>query len=528
MHQPSMLLLTLLGAVGALLVLSRLSRIPYPIVLVVGGVLLGIVPGVPSIELSPDIILLLVLPPLVFYAALVYQARLLRENVSSISLLAIGLLIGTTVSVALVAHLLVGLPWGAAFVLGAILSPTDPVAATAIAARLGAPRRVTAVIEGESLVNDGAALVVYGAAVSAVVGGDFSLGVTALKFPAIILGGVAIGLLVAWFISWALLRRLGSGYHITVLVLLTAYVSYLTADVVGASGVLAAVTAGIYIGRRMPLDDAPADRIAGHSFFEVLIFLVNALVFIAMGLQFPIVIEKIEQRPIDTLLLSAVAINLTVFALRMVWSMSFGQLVFRVDPSQRKRYTKPPWRQSLVIGWAGMRGAVSLAAALAVPIQLADGTAFPGRDLIVFLTTTVIFVTVVLQGLTLPALIYGLGLGAGSSQHEGEIRMARRQGAREALERIEQLGEEDWLPEAVAKPLRDLYENRADALTQASDEDDDEDDHQVRYDALLRLRRELINVERSVLLRMSSAGEISDDAMRRVERDLDLEESRFG
>lgn len=528
MHDSSMLLLTLLGAVGALLALSRVSRIPYPIVLVVGGILLGIVPGVPSVELSPDIILLLVLPPLVFYAALVYQARRLRENVSSISLLAIGLLIGTTASVALVAHVLVGLPWDAAFVLGAILSPTDPVAATAIASRLGAPRRVTGVIEGESLVNDGAALVVYGAAVSAVVSDNFSLGITALKFPAIILGGVAIGLLVAWFVSWALLRRLGSGYHITVLVVLTAYVSYLTADVAGASGVLAAVAAGIYIGRRMPLDDAPADRIAGHAFFEVLVFLINALVFIAMGLQFPIVIKKISERPIDSLLLWAVAINLTVITLRMAWSMGFGQLVFRLDPSQRKRYAKPPWRQSMVIGWAGMRGAVSLAAALAMPFQLADGSAFPGRDLILFLTTTVIFVTVVLQGLTLPMLIQVLRLGTGSATHDAEVLRARRLGAREALERIEQLEAEDWLPEGAAKPLRDLYQHRAYALTQASDEDDDADDHQIRYDALLRLRRELIDVERSVLLRMSNAGEISDDALRLVERDLDLEESRFG
>lgn len=507
--------------------MSRVTRIPYPIVLVVGGIVLGVVPGVPSLELSPNIILLLVLPPLVFYAALIYQARLLRENISAISLLSLGLLIGTTAGVAVVAHTLIGLPWGAAFVLGAVLSPTDPVAATAIASRLGAPRRVTGVIEGESLVNDGAALTVYGIAVSVVAAGDFALTDAAIKFPATILGGIVIGLLVAWFISWALLRRLGSGYHNTVLVVLTAYLAYLAAHVVDASGVLAAVAAGIYIGRRMSRDDAATDRIAGYSFFEVLVFLINTLVFILMGLQFPLIIDKIGARPVGALVLWAVVINLTVIALRLAWSLGFGQLVFRFDPSQRGRYHKPPWRQSLVIGWGGMRGAVSLAAALAIPAQLADGSPFPGRDLILYLTITVIFVTVVIQGLTLPALIRWLGLDSDTGEHLAEIRRARRLGAREALDRIEQLQEEEWLPESVAKPLREIYAHRADALTQISGENDDETDHEARYDALLSLRRELIDVERGELLRLNNSGEISDHAMRRVERDLDLEESRF-
>lgn len=527
MHHTAIVMLVLLSAVGALLILSRVSRVPYPIVLVVGGVLLGFVPGIPSIALPPSAILLVILPPLVFYAALVYQANRFRENASSISLLALGLLTGTTAGVAAVAHVLIGLPWAAAFVLGAVLSPTDPVTATAIASRLGAPRRVTAVIEGESLVNDGCALVLYTIAVGVVTGGNFSLGVAALRLPVTILGGIAIGLLVAWFVSWALLRRLGDGYHMTVLVLLTAYLSYLSADVAGTSGVLAAVTAGVYIGRRMPVDDAPSDRIAGYSFFEVLVFLINALVFILMGLQFPDILERISQRPPGMLLLWATVINLTVIALRMTWCMGFGQIVFRIDPSQRKRYTSPPWRQSLVIGWAGMRGAVSLAAALAIPLQLADGAPFPGRGLILFLTITVILVTVVIQGLSLPAVIRALRIGGDSGEHQAEINRARRLGAQEALNRIEQLREQEWLPEGVAELLRDLYMHRDYALTHGSGEHEDDIDHQARYDALLRLRRELIDVERSVMLRLNSTGEISDDAMRQVERILDLEESRY-
>lgn len=527
MFHPDILLLMLLSAVGALVVLSRITRLPYPIVLVLGGILLGVVPGVPSVELSPDIILLLVLPPLVFYAALIYQGRRLWENIGSISLLALGLLIGTTVGVAVVAHMLIGLPWGAGFVLGAVLSPTDPLAATSITSRLRAPRRVTGVIEGESLVNDGAALVVYGTAVHAIFSGNFSIGSAVLKFPLSIVGGVVIGLLVAWFISWVLLRRLGRGYHTTILVLVTAYLTYLCANAVGASGVLAAVSGGIYIGWRMPIDDAPTDRIASYSFFEVLVFMVNALVFIMMGLQFPIIIERLAERPVGTLLAWAVAINLTVIALRMAWTLAFGRIVFRIDPGLRKRYSSPRWRQSVVIGWAGMRGAVSLAAAMAIPFQLADGTPFPGRDVILFLTTTVIFVTVVLQGLSLPALIRWLRVGGDASEYNAEIRRARRLGAQAALDRIEQLRKEEWLPDTVAEPLREIYIHRDYAFTRDTGNEEKEIDYQARYDALLSLRSDLLNVERSVLLRLNKSGEISDDAMRRVERDLDLEESRI-
>src|SRR5690625_4532286 len=467
---PAIALLILPSSLAARVVLSRITRIPYPIVLVAGGILLGVLPGVPNVELSPNIILLLVLPPLVFYAALVYQGRRLQENATSISFLAIGLLIATMAGVALVAHSFAGLPWGAAFVLGAILSPTDPVTATVIASRLGAPRRVTGVIEGESLVNDGVALVIYGTAVSAVYSGDYSTGFAALMLPATILGGIAIGLLVAWLVSWVLLRRLGSGYHIIVLALLTAYVAYLSAYAVGASGVLAAVAAGIYIGRRMPVDDTPADRIAAYSFFEVMVFLINAVVFILMGLQFPRIIERISARPPVTLLLWAVAVNLTVIALRMAWCMAFDQMLFRLRPN-RKRYGDRPWRQSVVIGWAGMRGAVSLAAALGVPMSLAGGSPFPGRDPILFLTITVILVTVIFQGLSLPALIRLLRLGRDTSAR-GEIRRARRLGARAALEQIEKLREEKWLPDEAAELLRGLYVNRAYALAQRSGDGD--------------------------------------------------------
>ena len=452
-------LLVLLTTAGGLLVASRLLRIPYPIVLVVGGLMLGFVPGVPRFELPPDAIFFLILPPLLFYAGFIYQTRRLKENAASISLLAIGLVIATTVGVATVVHAL-GMAWGPALVLGAVLAPTDPVAATAIIARLGAPHRVTAVIEGESLVNDGSALVIYGAAVAAVVTGEFSLGRFALEFPLTIFGGVGIGLAVAWLFSWGLLRRLGPGYQNTVLILFCAYLTYLPAEMLGVSGILAAVTGGIYIGSRVPIDSAPTDRLAGYSFFNVFVFLINAFVFILMGLQFPNIFNRIEAYPATTLFLWGTLVSLSLIALRMVWVLAFGELLFHLTTARQVRNARPAWRQSVVIGWAGMRGAVSLAAAQAIPLRLASGAPFPARDLILFFTFVLILVTVVLQGLLLPLLIRSLGLSGRSGKEEIEVSHARLRGARAALERLDELQDEEWLSDEAATPMRDLYEHR--------------------------------------------------------------------
>src|SRR5699024_1795249 len=331
-----------------------------------------------------------------------------------------------------------GMSWGPAFVLGAVLSPTDPVAATAITARLHAPHRVTAIIEGESLVNDGTGLTIYGAAVATVVTGHFSASQLALNFPVTILGGVAVGLAGAWLMSWALLRRLGPGYQNTALTLFCAYLTYLPAEILGVSGILAAVTAGIYLGSRVPLDSAPTDRLSGQAFFAILVYLINVLVFFLMGLQLTSILSRIQAYPTPTLILWTVLLCVVVIALRLTWVLGVGHLLFRFGPAQRMRNAHPPWRQSLVIGWAGMRGAVSLAAAQAVPLQLASGAAFPARDLILFFTFTLIIVTVVLQGLTLPLLVRGLGLSGHADTEETEVRRARLEGAQAALKRIDE------------------------------------------------------------------------------------------
>lgn len=519
-------LFVLLSTLAALLALSRISHVPYPILLVTGGALLGFVPGMPRVELSSDVVLLVFLPPLLFYGAFVYQTRQFKENVPSISVLAIGLVIATTIGVAAVAHVTAGLPWGVALILGAAVSPTDPVAITAIASRLGLPRRVTAVLEGESLINDGSALVVYATAVEAVVSGQFPLTAALIEFPVTVLGGIAIGLVVAWFISWALLRRLGSGYHIIVLVLLCAYLTYLTAELLGVSGVLAAVSGGIYIGYRAPLDVSPTDRITAYSFLEIMVFLANAFLFILMGLQFPGIMTRIAELSPYTLVLLALGLSITVLGLRVGWAMIFGQVIFRLIPKQRARYAKPPWRESLVIGWAGMRGAVALAAALAIPTEIADGTPLVQRDLILFLVSAIIFVTLVLPGLTLPALLRRLALSSDHDEVHEEVRLARTVGARAGLDRLERLRTEPWLPEDTAEVLRELYAQRYRGLAGKA-ADDPETSHEERYSALRRLRHELLLTEREALLRLHQSGEISDEAMRQVERDLDLQQSRF-
>ena len=285
MGEPELLVLVLMVAVGGLSVLAGTVRVPYPILLVLGGLVLGFVPGVPPAELPPDLVLVLFLPPLLYSAAFFSSPRDLRADLRAISLLAVGLVLATMSAVAAVAHTLVGgLPWAAAFALGAIVSPTDPLAATAIARRLGVPRRLVTVLEGESLVNDATALVAYRLAVGAVVAGSFTLWAAGVRFVAGAVGGVAIGLAVGWLLAEAR-RRIEDPVVEIVLSVVTGYAAYLPADRLGASGVLAAVTAGLYVGWRAPELASPATRLLGFSFWEVLVYLLNAVLFVLVGLQ---------------------------------------------------------------------------------------------------------------------------------------------------------------------------------------------------------------------------------------------------
>jgi len=499
-------LLALLLAATLLVRLADLVAVPYPIVLVLGGLGIGFVPGLPQVELEPEVIFLVFLPPLLHAAAWQSSPRELRAESWPLAALAFGLVLATTVSVAVVAHELVpGLGWAQAFVLGAIVAPTDPVSATATFGRLGAPERVRVLVEGEALVNDGTALVAYRVAVGAAVTGAFAAGDAALEFVVSATGGVAVGLAVGWLESQVVRRQRDPTVAIAFTVL-AAYGAYIAAEELGVSGVLAAVASGLYGGWFQHRFFDPDTRLSASAFWRVLVFALEAFLFVLLGLQFPGVVEEIGEGAIGELLVDALAVSGAVVGVRLAWTFlpiaTFGD----------------GWRERLVVGWSGMRGAVSLAAALAVPAAVA------GRSEILFVTVVVILVTLVGQGLTLPALLRALHLQGGRAWSPDEA-TARLEAAQAALDRLDEL-EEEGADEERLRRLRELYRARFRQCVAvlAGERDGAPEDPRLSYGDL---RRELITVERATLLGLRSQGRLTQALMRTIERDLDLDEARL-
>jgi monovalent cation/hydrogen antiporter len=523
-HHDAFVLLALLASIAALLVLSPVVRVPYPILLVLGGLAVGFAPGVPELELPPELVLVILLPPLLYGAAFFTSLRDLRTNVRPIGLLAVGLVLATMVAVAAVAHWIVELPWAAAFTLGAIVSPTDPIAATAVARRLGVPRRIVAIVEGESLVNDATALVAYRVAVAAVVSGSFSLWAAGLRFVLGAVGGILCGLAVGWLIRHVRRRLDNPPVEITIS-LMTGYFAFLPAEVIGVSGVLAAVTAGVYLGWHTPELTTAAVRLQGDAVWEIGIFVLNALLFVLIGLQLPGILDNLEGTSGWTLLGYGAAVGATVVVVRMVWIFPSTYLPRRLSARLRERDPAPPWQHPALVGWAGMRGAVSLAAALALPFSTDAGEPFPGRDLVIFLAFCVILVTLVGQGLSLPGAIRLLGLEVDGGA-ERESSKARIKAARAAITRLEELALEDWVREDTVERMRGMYEFRINRFAARFDDGDDGAIEQ-RSAAYQRLRRELLEAERAAIVELRRTGTIGDEVMNPILRDLDLEETRL-
>jgi monovalent cation/hydrogen antiporter len=513
----------LLLGVAALAVLARILGVPYPITLVLGGSVIGFIPGVPSVELDPDLVLLIFLPPLLYGAAFFTSLRDLRRNARPIALLAIPLVGVTMVAVAVVAHEVIGLGWGESFVLGAIVSPTDAVAPAEIMRRIGAPRRLLTVVEGENLTNDWTALVLYRFAVAAVVTGSFSLVEATGKFVLSGVGGLVIGLAAGWAIREVRSRIDDPPTEITISIL-SGYAAYLPAEELGFSGVIAAVTVGVYMGWYTPQLTTPIMRIQGMSVWEILTFLLNAVLFLLVGMQLPTVLEDITGYSAGELIFWGVLTSLVVIVVRLMWGFTVTYLIRAIDrrPAQRER--RATWQERLVIGWAGMRGSVSLAAALALPLQTDAGAAFPARDLIILMAYIVILVTLVGQGLTLGPLIKRLGVADDGSEEREEV-IARLRLAEAALARIEELTEEDWARPDTLERVRGQYDYRRRRF--AAREDGDGDHYEERTGAYQRVMQELFDAQREELVGMRNRGDISDEVRRRVERELDLEESRL-
>lgn len=512
--------LGLLVAVAAVAVLARRLEVPYPILLVIGGLGLALIPGLPRVRLNPELVFLFFLPPLLYPAALFTSWRDFRANLGSISLLAIGLVLFTTVVIAWVAHVLTGMPWAAGFVLGAIVSPPDAVAATAIAQRLRLPRRIVTILEGESLVNDATALVAYRFAVAAVLSGSFSLAGASARFLVAGAGGVLFGLLIGWVVGKIHTRLDDPPVQVTIS-LLTPFAAYLPADRAGLSGVLAVVTTGLYLGWRAPEIVNARMRLQSFPVWGMVVFLLNGLIFILIGLQLPEVVENLAARPKGELAWHALAISAAVIAVRMAWVFSAIWLrrIFCTSPQDKH----PDWRNVVVVAWTGMRGVVSLAAAMALPVTLPNGSPFPGRDLILFLTFSVIFATLVLQGLSLPAIIRWLKVedDGASDKEEREARLKANEAALARLNELE--GAKD---KVTLERLRAEYEDRIRQLQILGNEGGSVPGS-MRNDGYESLLREALKMERQTILQLRNERVINDAVLRRIQRDLDFAEGRL-
>jgi Na+/H+ antiporter len=512
-------LLALLAALAAMLVVAAVWRLPASLLFVSGGLVLGFVPGLPQFQLPPDLVLVAILPPLLYSSAFFTGLRDLRANLRPISFLAVGLVGATMCAVAVSAHAAVsGLSWAAAFTLGAIVSPTDALAATEVIRRVGAPRRVVAIIEGESLLNDGLALVLYKTAVAAAVAGTFSLWNASWHTIVNIIGGIAVGLAVGYVVR-QVRRRVDDAPTEVALALLSGYLAYLPAAAIGVSGVLAAVTIGVYMGWYTPQLTTGITRISGNAFWGILTFLINALLFALVGLQLHGILDRLGGRSTSSLIADAAIVSVVVIVTRILWIPVVAYLPRWLFRSIRERDPYPPWQWPVVISWAGIRGAVSLAAALALP------TNFPARDLIVFLTFAVILVTLVGQGLTLPWLIRVLHVQDDGGA-EREDAKARIKASEAALARLEELEQEGWVREDTAERTRGQYRFRTSRF-RARYEGVDEDGVEERSQQYQRLRRELLEAERQAVLRLRNDGIITEDVMQRVQRDIDLEDLRL-
>ncbi|HLM08244.1 MAG TPA: Na+/H+ antiporter [Thermoleophilaceae bacterium] len=523
MEHVELILFGLLLGTAALAVLAGVIGVPYPITLVIGGAVIGFVPGVPDVALDPELVLLIFLPPLLYGAAFFTSLRDLRRNARPIAFLSIGVVLVTMGAVALVAHEIIGLGWAEGFVLGAIVSPTDAVAPAEILRRTNAPRRLITVVEGENLTNDWTALVLYRFAVAAVVTSSFSLGEAVVEFVVSGVGGLAIGLAAGWVIRQVRARIDDPPTEITISIL-SGYAAYLPAEELGVSGVIAAVTVGIYMGWHTPQLTTPVMRMQGVSVWEILTFILNAFLFLLIGLQLPAIVDDLSGRSASELAWWGAVVAFVVVAVRLAWQFTFTYLLRAVDRREVQRARRSSARERLVVGWAGMRGSVSLAAALALPLETHAGAPFPERDLIVFLAFVVILVTLVGQGLTLGPLIDGLGL-QDDGEGEREETLARLRLAETALARLADIGEEGWArPDTVdrVRAAFDYRRRRFNALT-----DGDGDSYEERTDAYRRLMYDLFDAQREELLALRNGHEISDEVRRKVERDLDLEESRL-
>ncbi len=516
-----LLLLLFVVVFGAL---AKKLRTPYPIVLVLAGLLLSFVPGIPQVTLNPDVVFFIVLPPLLYSAAWLTSWREFSYNMVSILSLAFGLVVSTVLGVARFAPwFLSGFDWRTGFVLGAVVAPTDAIAATSIAKQIGLPKRIVDILEGESLVNDASGLLALEFGLAMLVRGEpatISMGLLRLVYLTV--AGLAIGLLIGLVVNWVE-KRIDHGPIEIALSLLVPYVAYLAADSIRASGVLAVVACGLYLGRKSATFFSPSVRLQAGAVWDSLTFILNGLVFVLIGLQLPVVLHGIHGYTLEKLVLYGSVFSALLIALRVFWTLPgayVSNLIRRRLLHQNE--PRPKVRMTFIVGWTGMRGVVSLAAAIALPATLANGAPFAQRDLIIFLTFIVILVTLVLQGLTLTPLVRALGL-AGAGGRNTEEEEARRTILEAALGYLATIREKEGVDTGeVYDDLLQHYQHRLASLN--NDENGPHSGHQGQY---VKLSRDLLRIERQTAVRLRNEGRINDELLRDLEREMDLSETRF-
>jgi monovalent cation/hydrogen antiporter len=514
--------LILLAVLAGTALLARRIDVAPAILLLLAGIALAFVPGMPPLELPPELVLLLVLPPLIYSASVAMSWREFKFNLRPIILLAVGCVIFTAITVAAVTHYLIGLPWSIGFLLGAIVAPPDVVAPLAIARKLGLPRRILVVLEGEGLANDATALILYRFAVAAISTGMFSLPTATGEFAAIVAGEMLFGAAVGW-LSLRIRHRARDPQIEITLSLITPYVAYWMPEHFGGSGVIATVACGLYISWNGPLLISSATRLQGIFFWDLVIYLTEGMLFLLTGFQMRSLFEKSKAFPLDDILFATALVAAMIIIARFAWVFPATYLP-RLLKRVRIRDPSPPWQWVFVIAFTGVRGAVSLAAALALPYTLPTGEGFPYRDLILFVTFGVILITLVGLGLGLPPVVRWLGISqAGRHEHRADLESeiaARREALGAALKSLDDITDDRELSDEVVKLLRARHETRINQLPDSLDPDADDVSA-----AGIDLTRELIAAERKFIHVQLRDGRITDETRRRIERDLDLEEA---
>jgi len=517
------IIILLLAVVTALAQVTDKVRIPYPILLVLAGIAIGLFPGLPVITLDPDVVFLVFLPPVLYAAAWSTSWPDFKESIRPISLLAIGCVLFTTVIVAIAAHYFIpDFGWVESFVLGAIVSPPDAVAATAATKGLKVPRRIITILEGESLVNDATGLIAYRYAVAAAASGTFIFWLAGINFFYVAGVGIITGILIGYLFFWIHKITPDNATTDTTFTLLAPYAAYLLAEELHSSGVLSVVAAGLFLSPRSSEVFSNRTRIQANAVWDTMIFILNGVIFILIGLQLPIILSHITSDSIGTLFLYGALVSMAAVFARIIWVFPGTFLPHWFSKSIRDREPDINVGSVSIIAWSGMRGIVSLAAALSLPLMVSGTKPFPNRDLIIFLTLCVIFVTLVFQGMTLRKLISWLGIKA-DNRHIKEEEHIRLQLAAAVIEHIEENYSLD-LSEVVLSQIKSKYEIRIQRIRK-----DESQQHMTaaQITELHRIQFELINRERELILRLRKEGKVNDEVVRKIEYELDLEEARL-